>query len=125
MHKLFLGLALVILISTASFPERAIAGNATPYPGTEVIATKYSFGQLRTRLEAAIEKSGMYVVTSASASAGAKHRGIKIPGNLVLGVCISLVGGKLGCVRPFVMLAWLLEKLACCVKLGSGDFSVF
>ena len=28
----------------------------------------------------------MYVVTSASASAGAKHRGIKIPGNLVLGV---------------------------------------
>lgn len=86
MHKLFLGLALVILISTASFSERAIAGNATPYPGTEVIATKYSFGQLRTRLEAAIEKSGMYVVTSASASAGAKHRGIKIPGNLVLGV---------------------------------------
>lgn len=86
MHKLFLGLALVILISTASFSERAIAGNATPYPGTEVIATKYSFVQLRTRLEAAIEKSGMYVVTSASASAGAKHRGLKIPGNLVLGV---------------------------------------
>jgi uncharacterized protein (DUF302 family) len=86
MHKLILGLAVAVLISTASFSERAAAGNATPYPGTKVIATNYSFGQLRSRLEAAIEKSGMYVVTSASASAGAKHRGIKIPGNLVLGV---------------------------------------
>ena len=86
MHKLVFGLALAPLISTTSFSVHAITGNATPYPGTEVIATKYSFGQLRTRLEAAIEKSGMYVVTSASASAGAKHRGIKIPGNLVLGV---------------------------------------
>ena len=63
MHKLILGLALVSLISAASFSERAIAGNATPYLGTEVIATKYSFGQLRTRLEAAIEKSGIYVIT--------------------------------------------------------------
>lgn len=86
MHKLILGLAVAVLISAASLSERAVAGNATPYPGTETIATQYSFGQLRTRLEAAIEKSGMYVVTSASASAGAKHRGIKIPGNLVLGV---------------------------------------
>ena len=84
MHKLVFGLALATLISTTSFSVHAITGNATPYPGTEVIATKYSFGQLRTRLESAIEKSGMYVVTTASA--GAKHRGIKIPGNLVLGV---------------------------------------
>lgn len=79
MHKLVFGLALATLNSTASFSVHAIAGNATPYAGTED-----SFGQLRTRLEAAIEKSGMYLVTSASASA--KHRGIKILGNLVLGV---------------------------------------
>jgi uncharacterized protein (DUF302 family) len=84
MHKLVFGLALATLISTTSFSVHAITGNATPYPGTEVIATKYSFGQLRTRLESPIKKSGMYVVTTASA--GAKHRGIKILGNLVLGV---------------------------------------
>jgi uncharacterized protein (DUF302 family) len=40
----------------------------------------------RSRLEAAIEKNGMLVVTTASASAAAKARGITIPGNAVLGV---------------------------------------
>lgn len=64
----------------------AQAANATPHPGTKVIATQFTFAQLRDRLESAIEKSGMYVVTSASASAGAKRRGVDIPGNLVLGV---------------------------------------
>ena len=62
------------------------AGNATPYPGTLVVKTPYTFGELRQRLESAVEKNKVYVVTRASASAGAKNRGIKIPGNLVIGV---------------------------------------
>ena len=64
----------------------AIAENATPYPGTQVVKTSFGFGELRQRLESAIEKNKVYAVTRASASAGAKSRGIKIPGNLVIGV---------------------------------------
>lgn len=63
-----------------------IAENATPYPGTQVVKTSFGFGELRQRLESAIEKNKVYAVTRASASAGAKSRGIKIPGNLVIGV---------------------------------------
>lgn len=64
----------------------AAAKNATPYPGTQIVKTSFGFGELRRRLEAAVEKNKVYVVTRASASAGAKNRGIKIPGNLVIGV---------------------------------------
>jgi len=64
----------------------AVAENATPYPGTEVHRTSFDFDALRQRLEAAVEKNGVFVVTRASASAGASRRGIKIPGNLVIGV---------------------------------------
>ena len=64
----------------------AVAEKAAPYPGTRVIKTSLGFGELRRRLEAAVEKNKIYVVTRASASAGAKGRGIKIPGNLVIGV---------------------------------------
>lgn len=71
----------VMALAGPAFPDKAI-----PYPGTEVRKTAIPFGDLRGRLEAAIEKHGMFVVTSASASAGAKARGLTIPGNLVLGV---------------------------------------
>lgn len=81
---LCLGFTALVLLAVAT--DRALADNAKPYPGTEVNATKFGFGELRTRLEAAIADNGMYVVTAASASAGAKGRGITIPGNLVLGV---------------------------------------
>ena len=50
------------------------------------MTTSFSFGELRNRLESAIEANGMFVVTAANASAGAKRRGVTIPGNLVLGV---------------------------------------
>jgi uncharacterized protein (DUF302 family) len=50
------------------------------------IPTKYSFSELVTRLDAAIKKHKMFVVTRASASKGAAGRGIKIPGNMVVGV---------------------------------------
>ena len=50
------------------------------------MTTYFSFGELRNRLESAIEANGMFVVTAANAGAGAKRRGVTIPGNLVLGV---------------------------------------
>ena len=81
----YLGLTATLFL-VAAMGSPAGAGNATPYPGTEVHKTKHSFADLRSRLEKAIEDAGMFVVTAASASAGAKRRGISIPGNLVLGV---------------------------------------
>jgi len=74
--------ALVVL--TVAVP--APAATPAPYPGTVVQKTALSFAALVKRLEAAVEKNGMYVVTSASASAGAKGRGLTIPGNMVIGV---------------------------------------
>ena len=83
-YFLLSALSIVLLFGAVERPSEA--ANATPYPGTKVIVTSFTFSQLRNRLEAAIDTSGMYVVTSASASAGAKRRGIDTPGNLVLGV---------------------------------------
>ncbi len=64
----------------------ALAKTDTPYPGTVVVATKLSFDQLWASLEAAIKANNMGIVGRASASRGAAGRGIKIPGNLVIGV---------------------------------------
>lgn len=64
----------------------AWAANDAPYPGTIVVATKQSFDQLWTSLEAAIKANNMGIVGRASASRGAAGRGVKIPGNLVIGV---------------------------------------
>ena len=77
---------LVVVATAILGVAPAFAGNATPYPGTLVVETPYAFDDLRKRLESAIEKNKVYAVTRASASAGAKGRGIKIPGNLVIGV---------------------------------------
>jgi uncharacterized protein (DUF302 family) len=57
-----------------------------PYPGMRVVATPHGFGDLVKRLDAAIEANGMFAVTRASASVGAKRRGVDIPGNMVVGV---------------------------------------
>jgi uncharacterized protein (DUF302 family) len=75
------GLGALILLAAPAGAE-----TTAPYPGTVVRKTALSFGELTRRLEAAVEKNGMFVVTSASASAGAKSRGLTIPGNMVLGV---------------------------------------
>lgn len=64
----------------------AVGASEMPYPGTQVIKTPFGFKALHQRLEAAVEKNKVFVVTRASASAGAKGRGITIPGNLVIGV---------------------------------------
>jgi len=53
---------------------------------TTVIATGMTFKALVGRLDAAIRKHKMFAVTRASASLGASRRGLKIPGNMVIGV---------------------------------------
>ena len=55
-------------------------------PGTKAIQTRHAFAVLVDRLDAAIEAAGMFAVSRASASVGARRRGIKIAGNLVVGV---------------------------------------
>jgi len=48
--------------------------------------TKFSYKELNARLNAAIKANEMRRVTGASASAGAKNRGLTIPGNRIVGV---------------------------------------
>ncbi len=64
----------------------ALAANTAPYAGTHTVKTASGFKALWDKLESAVEANGMFVVTRASASRGASGRGIKIPGNLVIGV---------------------------------------
>jgi uncharacterized protein (DUF302 family) len=77
-------IAAVLAVLVAAGP--AAADNGYPYPGTNVIATKHSFGQLWERLEKAIEANNMGLVGRASASIGASRRKVKIAGNAVFGV---------------------------------------
>jgi uncharacterized protein (DUF302 family) len=64
----------------------AVAGTVKPRTGWVVIDTSHSFAVLSERLDAAIKDEKMGLVTTASASAGAKAAGIAIPGNRVVGV---------------------------------------
>ncbi len=60
--------------------------NPTPYPGTRVIKTTLAYADLIKRLDGAVKKNKMGLVTRASATFGARSLGITIPGNMVVGV---------------------------------------
>jgi uncharacterized protein (DUF302 family) len=62
----------------------AAADNATPFPGTHVTKTKYSYQQMVKKLPEAVAKNKMGVVAKASATLGAKKIGVTIPGNMVV-----------------------------------------
>ncbi len=64
----------------------ATAGAVKPRDGWIVVDTTQSYSALAARLDAAVKAEKMGLVTSASASEGAKAAGIKIPGNRVVGV---------------------------------------
>ncbi len=83
LFPVFLGGLMAIAVGVDAPVARA---GELPYPETQVIKTPFGFKALHRRLEAAVEKNKVFVVTRASASAGAKGRGITIPGNLVIGV---------------------------------------
>ncbi|WP_417514272.1 DUF302 domain-containing protein [Minwuia sp.] len=63
-----------------------LPAQADQVPGTVTLPSSKSFAELADALEAAVDAEGFFVVSRASASAGAAGRGIKIPGNLVVGV---------------------------------------
>ena len=77
---------LLLAAFTAVAPAHALEVSDFPYGGVNVMATPHPFGVLVERLDAAVKANGMFVVTRASASAGAQRRGITIPGNMVVGV---------------------------------------
>lgn len=82
---------IAVLFAGAVFMAAAIglarAENATPYPGTRVIATPHTYKDLVGRLDAAVTANKMGLVTRASATLGAKAKLNKvIPGNMVVGV---------------------------------------
>ena len=64
----------------------ALAGKASPYPGTKIIKTSIPYAKLIKRLDKAVKGNKMGLVTRASATMGARSLGIKIPGNMVIGV---------------------------------------
>ncbi|MDO8319914.1 DUF302 domain-containing protein [Rhodoferax sp.] len=70
--------ALTLCVAHSVFADTAAL------PGTHTLASKHSFSTLVSRVEAAVAQQKMGLVATASASAGAAGRGIKIPGNTVL-----------------------------------------
>jgi uncharacterized protein (DUF302 family) len=72
----------ILLLAAAS----ASAGSVSQRNGWVVIDTSRSYAELVQRLDAAVKAENMGLVTSASASEGAKAAGITIPGNRVVGV---------------------------------------
>jgi uncharacterized protein (DUF302 family) len=76
----------VAVIASSIAVSAAIAGTVRQQSGWVVIDTRHSFATLADRLELAVKAQQMGVVTSASASQGAKAAGITIPGNRVVGV---------------------------------------
>lgn len=78
-----LAMAAVLL---AASPHAARADNPTPYPGTKIIKTGHGYAQLVKRVAEAVKKNRMGLVNRASATMGAKSLGIRIAGNMVVGV---------------------------------------
>jgi len=71
---------LVILLTATTCVAQAHIG----YPGTRTAVTRYPYTVLLNRLRQAVKAHHMAIVAQASASAGAKARGVKIPGNAVI-----------------------------------------
>lgn len=77
---------LSVFIVSSLVMSPVTAGTVGKRDGWVVIDTKYSFPVLGERLEAAVKAEHMGLVTTASASQGAKAAGVDIPGNKVFGV---------------------------------------
>jgi uncharacterized protein (DUF302 family) len=77
---------LLFVLALIFTPLLTNAQSVEPREGWKVFPTSFSYGQLVKRTRAAISKAPIGVVTQASATVGAKSQGIKIPGNIVIGV---------------------------------------
>jgi uncharacterized protein (DUF302 family) len=82
MRCLIAAVVTILLLAVAS----ASAGSVTQRNGWVVLDSNQSYAVLVQRLDAAVKAENMGLVTSASASEGAKAAGITIPGNRVVGV---------------------------------------
>lgn len=87
MRKTTLGLVLAVGLAMMS-PVAAQAGSekSLKRDGWITHETDIPFKELYPRLKAAIKTTELRHITTASASAGAKGRGLTIPGNRVVGV---------------------------------------
>jgi len=81
MRMFFFLLAMVLAV-----PGLAAADGLAGREGWQVMPTAKSYRALNEDLNGAIKAEGMLLVTQASASAGAKGRGLSIPGNRIVGV---------------------------------------
>jgi len=64
----------------------ARADSVAPREGWQVMPTSFAYDDLVAKVQDAVKAEGMLLVTQASASAGAKGRGLEIPGNRIIGV---------------------------------------
>lgn len=76
----------VIATSVPITTNVAYAKSSLAREGWVTHKTKMTFKELNGRLNASIKANGMRRVTGASASDGAKNRGLTIPGNRIVGV---------------------------------------
>jgi uncharacterized protein (DUF302 family) len=77
----FLGLGLIVFLTLAT-----PTAQADDTGGMIKLEMNVPWSEAWTKLKAAIQKNKMGIVSHASASAGAKSRGVTIPGNMVVGV---------------------------------------
>ena len=87
MRKLLAGMLLSLGVIMAPLSGAiAFAEDAIKRDGWVSYKTTKSFKELNASLNGSIKANGMRRVTGASASAGAKGRGLTIPGNRIVGV---------------------------------------
>jgi uncharacterized protein (DUF302 family) len=79
-------LSAAIFVGLVTFASGAFAADLVKRKGWRVIATQHSYEELNKRLDASIKSNKMGLVNQASATVGAKSRGVTIPGNRVVGV---------------------------------------
>lgn len=77
-------LCAVVASVAMSAPGITLADVTTPYPGTNVVKTGFTYPAMVERLQAAVKKNKMGIVARASATRGAKSIGVTIPGNMVI-----------------------------------------
>lgn len=74
------GLAMMAISASSAFSQSA------PQPGWIYHQTQITYKDMVKKIRAAVKAEKMGLVTRASASAGAKGRGLEIAGNMVVGV---------------------------------------
>ncbi len=81
--RLFLSIFLCVSVLIQG---AVVADSLAERQGWQVMPTSLGYEALVGNLKASIKKEGMLLVTQASASSGAKGRGLTIPGNRIIGV---------------------------------------